>query len=113
MKYSEYEKLIEKLADLCHEQWIGWMKYLFSKCEEEKSPDDIGASCIVMRRTGKLIIPEEFVNRWKKQMNTNYKDLSEKEKESDRVEAKKFIKLLEKEGSYDQFIFHTFYTEEE
>ena len=22
----------EKIADLQHDQWVGWMKYLFSKC---------------------------------------------------------------------------------
>lgn len=27
------DKLREKLAELCHKQWSGWMEYLFSKCE--------------------------------------------------------------------------------
>ena len=31
------------------------------------------------------------VDRWRRQINTNYTDLSEKEKESDRKEADKFI----------------------
>ena len=66
----------EELANLCHEQWSGWMKYLFSKMSEDKS--NLGPY---------LFMPKWAEDRWKRQMNTAYKDLSEEEKESDRKEA--------------------------
>lgn len=76
----------EKLADLCHKQWSGWMGYLFRKCYNETGQFD--------KETGNIIIPEWAVNRWKRQMNTEYKDLPEEQKDSDRREAEKFIKLF-------------------
>ncbi len=71
----------EKLADLYHKQWSGWMKYLFDN--------------IVLNENCDTIIPEELVNRWTRQINTPYNDLPEEEKESDRQEADKFINLME------------------
>ena len=69
----------EELAALCHEQWSGWMRYMFSKCDwkgEEK------------------IIPAWATKRWHVQMNTPYSALSTEEKDSDRAEADRFIALL-------------------
>ena len=77
-------ELIEKLAELCHEQWSDWMKYLFSRCK--------------VNFDGSVTIPEWAVTRWKNQIITTYEDLSENEKNSDRDEARKFIKLLKEEG---------------
>lgn len=75
-------KFKEALSNLCHEQWSGWMKYLFSKCEKTEA--------------GEMIIPKWAVDRWERQMNTNYENLSEEEKNSDRTEADKFIKIIKK-----------------
>lgn len=74
----------EALAALAHEQWSGWMEYLFDKCEG--SYED-----------GSLTIPEEYVTRWKRQINTSYAELPEEEKESDRIEARKVLALLKGE----------------
>lgn len=74
--------LREKLADLCHRQWSGWMEYLFSKCD------------LV---SGKAVIPEWAVQRWQMQIDTPYKDLSLDEQESDRKEADKFLEIFNKE----------------
>lgn len=71
----------EKLAELCHEQWSGWMKYLFGKSS--------------LQNDGTLLIPKWATDRWFKQMHTDYKDLSEEEKESDRKEADRFIDIIE------------------
>jgi len=73
----------ENLAELCHSQWSGWMKYLFSKCSK--------------RANGSMVIPKWAVDRWNKQMNTSYKGLSDDEKDSDRAEADRFIALISKE----------------
>ena len=81
----------EKLAELCHEQWSGWMEYLFSKCYETQieptlqEPDGEKA----------LIIPRWAIDRWTRQMKTKYENLSEDEKESDRKEADRFLALIE------------------
>ena len=78
-------ELREQLAALCHDQWSGWMKYLFSKCQSEY---------INNNPTGNFIMPEWSANRWQRQVNTPYSELSHEEKESDRKEADKFIKLI-------------------
>lgn len=64
----------EKLAEFVHQQWSEWMKYMFSKCGTNNT------------------IPDGYVERWKRQMNTEYINLSEEEKESDRDIA---IKIME------------------
>jgi len=76
----EKDKKREALADLCHEQWSGWMRYLFEK--------------MVLNRNGELEMPHEFVSRWHRQMNTPYRNLPENEKDSDRSEADKFLKII-------------------
>ena len=77
----------EKLADLCHEQWSGWMEYLFSKSIPYKPGE-------VQNYSGAVIIPQWAVERWQGQMKTSYVDLTEEEKESDRNQADKFLDVI-------------------
>ena len=70
----------EQLAALVHEQWAGWMKYQFERSIE--------------RDDGSVEIPAHLVARWKRQMNTAYVDLPETEKESDRAEADRILRLF-------------------
>ena len=74
--------LREKLAELAHDQWSGWMRYLFSTGEFN---DD-----------GTWIMPSWAVSRWVKQMETPYIKLIKGEQESDRKEADKFLGIIEK-----------------
>ena len=74
-------ELREELADLAHKQWSGWMEYLFSKGTKNED--------------GSFTITAWAVERWERQVNTDYKDLSESEKDSDRKEADKFIDVFE------------------
>jgi hypothetical protein len=76
-----YKAVRERLAALAHEQWSGWMEYLFSKC-------DFGGG-------GKWIIPVEYGDRWQRQMRTPYAELTEAEKESDRKEADRVLSIIE------------------
>ena len=71
----------QKLAAVQHEIWSHWMKYLFSVCQHEPAGVEV-------------ILPNE-AERWKRQMNTPYSELTEKEKESDRDQADKVIAVLE------------------
>ena len=70
----------ELLADFVHKQWSGWMKYLFSK----------GA----MNDDGSWTMPPWAVERWQRQMNTDYRYLPEDEKESERKEAEAMLSIL-------------------
>lgn len=70
----------EKLASLQHEIWSQWMKYLFS----------FGT----FNTDGSWTMPPEKVQRWQRQMHTPYWDLSESEKDKDRNQADKIIKLI-------------------
>lgn len=74
------KSLREALAHLCHEQWSGWMDYLFSKAP--------------FNADGTWTMPAEFVERWLRQSKAQYSDLSFNEQESDRKEANKFIALF-------------------
>lgn len=73
-------ELIELLADYEHKRWAKWQCYLFSKSIKNKD--------------GSVTIPKEFVDRWNRQIKTEYCYLSEIEKNSDRNCAKEIIKIL-------------------
>lgn len=79
---NEIEKFIEEGAALEHERWAGWQKYMFSK--GVKYPD------------GDFHLPSELYERWLRQINTPYSELSEAEKESDRKEVRKYLPLISK-----------------
>ncbi len=68
---------IQMLAKIAHDVWSHWMKYMFSQC--------------VIDNEGNAIIPVDKVQRWVRQMNTEYKNLSESEKESDVDIAEEFM----------------------
>jgi hypothetical protein len=74
------ERMLEPLASIEHERWSHWQRYLHSKCIPQ--PD------------GSLLLPAEFVARWETQIATNYAELDEKEKESDREQVRKYLPLI-------------------
>jgi RyR domain len=74
------QSLMEKLADVEHERWSHWQRYMHSKCERS---DD-----------GSLVIPAHLVDRWESQMNTPYSGLSEEEKESDREQVRRYLSII-------------------
>ncbi len=82
------DDLIELLADFEHDRWSRWQKYLFNKC--------------IINSDGTLTIPKDLVDRWSRQMITDYENLSEKEKDSDRKEAIRIIKCIEKRRRLDE-----------
>ena len=78
---------LEKLAATQHEIWSHWMKYLFEVS--------------ITNRNGTVTIQADKVERWKRQMNTPYEELSSKEKESDIEQAIKVLKTLEEENKHE------------
>ena len=65
------DQTIEQSAHQQHEIWARWMRYQFAVSEK--------------RTDGTVVIPADKVDRWERQMGTVYADLSEEEKESDRM----------------------------
>ncbi len=79
------EDIRESLAAIQHDQWSGWMKYMFGKCTKNLD--------------GTYTIPEWAVFRWYDQMMTPYHKLTDKEQDSDRIEADKILALFSQELS--------------
>ena len=71
----------ERVAAFAHEQWSGWMRYLF---KQSKVNDD-----------GSVLIPAWAVERWRRQAETPYVELSQTEQDSDRKEADGYFAALE------------------
>lgn len=69
--------LLEELAAVEHERWSHWQRYMHSQCE---ATDD-----------GGLLIPPALVEQWTTQLNTPYTALSEREKESDREQVRRYL----------------------
>lgn len=74
------EKEMEALADIEHQRWASWQKYLHEKLKV----------CL----DGNYYLHKDWRNRWFKQIITPYKDLSEREKESDRKEVRRYMKHI-------------------
>lgn len=73
------------LADKQHQIWAHWMRYQFS--------------CCVQNADGSLTIPSDKVERWKRQIATDYCNLSPKEQESDIEQADKIFDVIEVEDA--------------
>ena len=78
--YKKTERKIEELASNEHSRWANWQKYVHSIC--------------IKNEDGSLTIPKEYVEHWEYEINTEYKDLPEKIKESDRKEVRQILELL-------------------
>lgn len=77
------EGLVERLADLEHERWAHWQRYMHSK--GVRQPD------------GSLLLPADLVKHWEQQCSTRYSSLSEAEKDSDREQVQRYLPLLAEE----------------
>lgn len=62
--------ILEKIAELEHEQWAHWTRYFLDN------------------------LTTANIDRWKRQCVTKYDKLSEKEKDSDREWANKVIEIV-------------------
>ena len=72
--------LQQDLAAEAHAQWSHWMKYLFT--------------CGTLNVDGSFTIPADKVERWQRQMNTDYSGLSEKEQISDIEMVNRYLAIL-------------------
>lgn len=85
---QDEKEFIERGAAIEHDRWARWQKYMFSKSFIVADPD------IMTIEQGDLVIPKEFVDKWFRQIDTKYADLSEDEKESDRKETRAYIPII-------------------
>lgn len=75
--------MVDKLAEIQHEIWSHWMKYLF----------DVSTT----NEDGSVTIPSDKVQRWKRQISTQYSDLSPTEQKSDIEQAQKILSVIHNE----------------
>ena len=73
----ESAQVVEQLADIEHERWAHWQQYVHDQCERQ---DD-----------GSLVIPADLAERWQVQIETRYAELSEREKDSDREQVRRYL----------------------
>ena len=76
MNYPKNE-LFEKLADIEHQRWAEWQEH----CHK------------VLRENCPSLRLEKTLERWDRQIKTNYSDLSEEEKNSDREQVMRYWDL--------------------
>jgi len=81
------DEFVEKGADLEHDRWARWQKYMFSKMNYTEYEKD-------GRKIACYILPADLWERWSRQIDTPYSELSEEEKESDRKETRNYLPLL-------------------
>jgi hypothetical protein len=65
---------IERVAEAVHIAWADWVIWMFEKWNETHSSG------------------ETFQERWARQARTPYASLNEAEKESDRIEARRYLR---------------------
>lgn len=82
MKYGEKNLLREKISAAQHEIWSRWMIHLFKVS--------------IFNTDGSYTIPVEKVKHWKRQISTPYNELSENEKNSDRIQADIILDIIGK-----------------
>ncbi|MBE6495838.1 MAG: hypothetical protein E7Z78_05275 [Methanobrevibacter thaueri] len=90
------DELLERLSELEHEQWCEWSSHLsqelssllviLDKLDDELSDED--------KQT--IFNIKSKLNRWN-ELQIPYSELSEEEKEKDRVYARKIISILDDE----------------
>lgn len=81
------ERFVEEGAALEHARWSRWQAYLhmFLTYHEIKDGD---------RTIACYLLSADVYERWERQIATEYKELSEEEKESDRKEVREYLPLV-------------------
>lgn len=74
--------LIEELADIEHQRWADWQKYLHGLC--------------IVNADGSLTIPASNVAHWRRQIHTSYAELTEREKQSDRDQVERYMPIIDR-----------------
>lgn len=78
LKAQSHTRLFRLKAKAAHDIWAAWMRWQFK--------------CGKMNQDGSFTIPRDKVDRWQRQMNTEFEDLSAEEKKSDYQVADEFMR---------------------
>jgi hypothetical protein len=74
--------LLEDLAAIEHERWAHWQSFMHA--QGVRNPD------------GSLTLPAELVARWDRLIATPYAELTDKERESDRDQVRRYLPTVAK-----------------
>ena len=77
---SVESELIERLSFNEHLRWAKWQRHVHASCEQNED--------------GSLTIPKEKVERWERQIVTDYENLPEPEKEADRRQVRQILNII-------------------
>ena len=77
MEYPE-DKLFELLAHIEHQRWADWQEWCHKILRENCPSKEL----------------ERVLERWDKQIATNYKDLNDREKNEDRKQVMRYWYLI-------------------
>jgi hypothetical protein len=79
---GKLQALRDDLAAIEHERWADWQLYQHSQCRADDG------------EAGALVIPADLVAQWERQAATEFCDLMEKERESDREQVDRYLPFL-------------------
>lgn len=89
-------RIDELLAKCAHDIWSHWMRYMFKVGGDHTMVEVLMSDGEVEPLDCWVMFRDEEI-RWRRQMETSYEDLDDKEKISDREIAEKFIKPVIRE----------------
>ncbi|RUP31520.1 MAG: hypothetical protein EKK51_14205 [Mycolicibacterium sp.] len=79
-KVLESDELLDMLAAIEHERWAHWQRYVHDRCERQQD--------------GSLVIPAGLAARWEAQIETPYVELTERERDSDREQVRRYLPVI-------------------
>lgn len=79
------EDIKEQLADIEHQRWADWQKWMHSLTKDLP----LGARGVFR------VIPQVYFDRWERQINTSYADLTAAEKAADMEQVNRYWPLIE------------------
>lgn len=85
-KYPK-DELFEKLASIQHDIWANWQKYLHSKLKDIEYKKGDNTICSYLLDAGDY-------EHWNRQIDSDYSELSEKEKDSNREQVLRYYYIV-------------------
>ncbi len=82
MGENKSSELLERLAAIEHERWAHWQRFMHE--HGKRQPD------------GSLLLPADLVAKWDRLIDTPYTQLTDKERESDRDQVRRYLPTVEK-----------------
>lgn len=73
-------KLVEELAAIEHERWAHWQRFMHEQGQRQAD--------------GSLMLPAELVAKWDRLIDTPYAQLTDKERESDREQVRRYLPIV-------------------